>query len=400
MSITMEVESVSRMTRDIRKAAATLDDAQARHFVDAYYAMQDARIRSDGQVRSLNSGGEPHSAIEWFAAQNRLMEEQVKGILDRYTSAHPVGQWMKNEVKGIGPVLAACLLAHIDITRCPTAGHIMNYAGLNPDIVWHSSEYIRGREAALRKEHDEWTAFLDACAELKKKPLAVLRATEHIDAVPTPEDAIAICHKLMGIKFKPKAVFHADNILHELVPKERLSEAYIALVGDIKLDWKEIIRVLTKRPWNAELKKRLWLLGESFCKTSGGDEPGYYGKIYKDKKEKEVALNAKGALAEQAKMALEKKNYRADTVAKKHYMAGTLPPAHVHARAKRFAVKRFLHDLHTVWYWTHYKKLPPLPYVIEHLGHAHYEVSGAFNSVPGLVAALEKRSPIVKKEWK
>lgn len=388
--------SADRLSRDLRASAKTLSDEEARFLVDAYYIMQDQRIRTEGQVRALADSKEPHQVIRWLAQQSRMLEDQVKGALDRYTSAHPVGQWMKNSVKGIGPVISAGLLAHIDIARAPTAGHIMRFAGLDPTVVWQSSDYVRGRVSVLRKERDEWVALLDACDELgRKKPFEVLRATDHIQQVPTPERALAVCQRLTGLRVKPKAVFHADNIVRELMPKDRLAEAYQALTGDVKLDWKEIIRALTKRPWNADLKKLMFLVGESFVKVSGGDDPGYYGTIYKQRKEQEIARNERGLFADQAAATLEKKKYRADTVAKKHYMAGTLPPAHIHRRATRYAAKRFIYDLHTVWYWLHYKRLPPLPYVITHGGHAHYEISGGFDSVPGLREALEKRSPVV-----
>ena len=41
---------------------------------------------------------------------------------------------------GIGPVIAAGLLAHIDIERAPTVGHIWNFAGLNPDQEWSKGQ--------------------------------------------------------------------------------------------------------------------------------------------------------------------------------------------------------------------------------------------------------------------
>jgi len=43
-------------------------------------------------------------------------------------------------IVGIGPVLAAGLLAHIDIEKAPTAGHIWSFAGLNPNTTWGKGE--------------------------------------------------------------------------------------------------------------------------------------------------------------------------------------------------------------------------------------------------------------------
>jgi hypothetical protein len=44
---------VQRLSRDLANAARTISDAEARFLVDAYYSMQDARIRADGQIRSI-----------------------------------------------------------------------------------------------------------------------------------------------------------------------------------------------------------------------------------------------------------------------------------------------------------------------------------------------------------
>lgn len=113
-----------------------------------------------------------------------------------------------------------------------------------------------------------------------------------------------------------------------------------------------------------------WKLGESFVKVSGYDD-AFYGKLYKQRKEIEVAKNEAGEFAEQAKTKLEKFKIGKDTDAYAAYIQGKLPPAHIHARAKRYAIKLLLAHLHEVMYKDHFKKDPPLPYAIGILGHAH-----------------------------
>jgi len=61
-----------------------------------------------------------------------------------------------------------------------------------------------------------------------------------------------------------------------------------------------------------------------------------------------------------------------DTDAFKWYTQGKLPPARIHLRAQRRAVKLFLAHFHEVLYWTYYETLPPNPYVLDHVpGHVH-----------------------------
>lgn len=264
-------ESIRKLTCDEKLASATLGQDEARFLVDAYYIMQDNRIRSDGQVRSILKAAEkegkpeePHEVLSWLADMNRVLERQIALALDVYSDSFAVGKWMRRQ-KGIGPVIAAGMLAHLDITKAETAGAFWSFAGLDPRAKWGKGE---------------------------------------------------------------------------------------------------------KRPWNADLKVLCWKLGESFVKVSGYED-AYYGKVYAERKALETARNDAFEYKDQAEHILATKNIKKSTDAYKAYSQGKLPPAHIHARAKRYAVKLFLAHLHEVMYKDHYGKDPPLPYAIAHLGHAH-----------------------------
>jgi len=251
-----------KLERDLRKAAVTLTDTEARFLVDAYYQMQDSRIRARHQERSMDK--EPHEILTWFGDQDALLENNIKAALDQYSDGHPIGRRMRTVV-GVGPVISAGMLAHIDIARCETVGSIWRFAGLDPTSEW------------------------------KKK---------------------------------------------------------------------------TKRPFNADLKKLCWKLGESFVKVCNRDD-AVYGKLYRERKDQEILKNEAGDFADQAAEKLEKFNIGKSTDAYKAYSVGKLPPAHIHSRARRYAVKMFLSHLHEVWYEHHHGKAAPAPYVFVHGGHAH-----------------------------
>ncbi len=125
-----------------------------------------------------------------------------------------------------------------------------------------------------------------------------------------------------------------------------------------------------KRPWNATLKRLCFLAGESFVKTSNSDK-SVYGKFYKLRKELEVARNERGDYRRQAAAELASKNYSKDTPTYKCLIEGRLSPAHIQARARRWAVKLFLSHLHEVMYRVILGQMPPNPYPIEHMGHVH-----------------------------
>lgn len=259
-----EYNPIESLTKDLKKASVSLGRTEARFLVDAYYIIQEDRKRSFNQKRDLEKNSEPHDVLTWFALQNKHLEGQIAKALDAYSASKPEGQWARRQC-GIGPIIAAGLLAHIDLTTTTTATKLWRFAGQDPTDVWGKGE---------------------------------------------------------------------------------------------------------KRPWNAGLKVLCFYIGDSFVKTCN-NENSYYGPIYKKRKELEIQRNELGLFAEQAAAILAKKNYGKDTDAYKAYIQGKLPPAHIHARARRYATKFFL---------SHYLEVaqrvngiePATPYIIAIKGHHDY----------------------------
>lgn len=137
------------------------------------------------------------------------------------------------------------------------------------------------------------------------------------------------------------------------------------------IDGKSVWNKGEKRPWNATFKTIVtYKIGESFVKTSN-KEDSYYGKLYKERKALDTKRNLNGEFADQAKNLLATRNYTKGTVTYKALSEGRLSDAHIHARARRYAVKIFLSHLHEVMYKTILGKNPPVPFAIAILGHAH-----------------------------
>lgn len=285
------LEPVTRMSKDIRAAAATLSDAEARYLVDTYYQMQDARIRDAARIRTQVKIAEPCATLSWLAEQNATLENQIKGALGRYAAAHPIGRWAQSIV-GIGPVISAGLLANVDITRAPTAGAIWKFAGLDG--------FAKKPEKGVKFTHSR--GFKTLCA------------------------------------FK---------------------------------------------------------IGESFVKVQA-NENDCYGKIYKERKIWEAEQNEAGHYAEQAAKKLENYKIGKNTEAYKYYSNRRLPPAHIHARARRYAVKLFLSHLHEVWHWWAFGVEAPRPYAFSHLGHAHMIAPPNFDK--DTFGTREPTLPLPKRE--
>lgn len=254
--------------------AKNLPAAELRLLVANYYQAQEMRKRSDMQLRHL--GDKPELWISTYMAESfGDIEQQIAKAFDKVLTG-PVVAWIRAQ-RGIGPVITAGLLSHIDITKAPTVGHIWRFAGLDPSLKWE-----RGK----------------------------------------------------------------------------------------------------KRPYNAALKQITWHLGQCFMKQSN-DPDCFYGKLYRERKQFEIARNEAGDNAEKAKTF--KVSPGATKAVKDKLKSGKLPDFNIDARARRYAVKIFLSHLHAVWHWDHYKRHAPTPWVVQFGGHAHtIEVPHA-NLVPGFI---------------
>src|SRR5581483_7646900 len=130
---TEELIAAMRLTRDLKKASVQLKEDQARYLVDLYYSLQKLRIGAMAQCRSAEE--EPNLLIDWTAEMYLKLETDVKSALGVYAGSQIAGRWALS-ILGIGPVLAAGLLAHINITRTATAGALWRYAGYDPTSIW------------------------------------------------------------------------------------------------------------------------------------------------------------------------------------------------------------------------------------------------------------------------
>jgi len=129
-----EAVQVKRMTRVLVKTAATLGRGDACYLVNAYYAMQRQRESAEAQLRRA-SDSRPHEVIAWVIEQDRIVEKQIKRVLDEWSNAIPAARWAKGII-GVGPMIAASLAAHIDISKCRTVGQIWRFAGYDPTLKW------------------------------------------------------------------------------------------------------------------------------------------------------------------------------------------------------------------------------------------------------------------------
>lgn len=322
-----------KLTKDLRESAKLLTHAQLRWLVDTYYSMQAARIRAENQVRAEDQKlpgqpPEPNLLIQTIADVNWKLERTIMSALNVRTDQTKLSRWAKS-VHGIGPVIAAGLLAHIDIPRCRTVGQIWRFAGLDPSVVWEGTEHWEGVIKSVLGGHP-------------KRALTDEEFAQVAIAAKTTSDKLR--HRLYDFRSEGQRPATVSNIA----------------------------KALARRPWNARLKVLAWKIGVSFMKQSGSPKC-FYGDIWKRRKELETTRNEAGAYKEQAEAALREKNYGKDTDAYAAYITGKLPKARIELRAERYATKLFLSHYHHVGRLIETGEPPVKPYVLDKLhGHEVY----------------------------
>ena len=132
----LEHDRIAALVKALKEAAYIFNAEDARFLVDAYYQVQEGRKAAANQVRSATG---TNLVVEWLCANLAGLEAKIKTLLAYYADGSPVGVWSQSIV-GIGPVIAAGLLAQIDMSRAQTVGHIWRFAGLDPTSTWGKGE--------------------------------------------------------------------------------------------------------------------------------------------------------------------------------------------------------------------------------------------------------------------
>lgn len=132
--------TVDRLSKDLKKKIATLTKDEVRYIVDYYYMVQENRKRSGNQISAFSKDNEPHELFNYLNNQTKVLEEQIKNAMNAWTDSYLISRIVKEKVFGIGPVITAGLIAHIDIKKAKTAGAIWRYAGLDPTSKWEKGQ--------------------------------------------------------------------------------------------------------------------------------------------------------------------------------------------------------------------------------------------------------------------
>lgn len=359
----VELGPLAKLNRDLRMAAMELGEAEVGYLVATYYALQEVRKGMDLRTKALTAQARPGLVMDHIAGLGQSLENQIKTALDAFSSRQPAGIWARS-ICGIGPVIAAGLLAY-----CPARSttFLPGLSMADIDDPARMDAWIQSTKKLKANGHDDEAEDQpddDTEADGLTKALAALPKLARGEKGSFAK-AIAAYKATHNVSFAP-----ADGGVDLIRTRETAGTiwSFAGLEGgDNKRKWERG----EKRPWHAGLKTLAWKIGESFVKVSGNDAD-VYGKVYVARKALETERNARGDYAAIAKSKLETTNVGKTTDLHRHLSAGRLAPAHIHARAKRVAVKLFLSHWHEASYVATFHRLPPAPFAIARLGHAHF----------------------------
>ena len=124
---------------------------EAMMLVGMYYGIQKLRVgasnKASAHKREVDDLSDP-ALILAMKGELRKLEKWEARALQTYAEAQPLGRWAMSQT-GVGPVICAGLLAHIDVTRSNSVAGVWRFAGLDPDMVWEKGQK-RPYNAALK----------------------------------------------------------------------------------------------------------------------------------------------------------------------------------------------------------------------------------------------------------
>lgn len=128
-----EEEETNRMKQDIERLRK-LKNRELRILVESFYDMQKLRIAVSNRIYSYSKAGlleyiDPGPALAKLKEAEKELEKEIKEVVVK----HPLWDAWFKDVKGIGPIMAAGIIAwRDDISKSDTVSAFWKYHGLAP----------------------------------------------------------------------------------------------------------------------------------------------------------------------------------------------------------------------------------------------------------------------------
>lgn len=318
------------ITKDALKNLAIhkpITKKQAVVLIRSYYLMQDNRIRLSNQISSFKKKfpDENLETLTYLYNQAQALENEVLKIITVFYRKQPM-RWFFEQTIGVGPVLSAGLMAHIDIEEAKYAGSIWRFAGLIND-PWEKGQ------------KRPWNADL--------KTICWKISDSFVKFVDNPNGFYGKEYKARKEIYWERNIngVYVERIKNEIIPKRN--------VEDLKTGKSFYMGLVDPNKMKAELIRMENRKNEIKIEKAKDKAAGKKVQVYEP-----VAMNLDDVLAD-----LDKNKKPINGLP-------MLPPGHIDAMAKRATVKIFLAHLHKLW--REYEGLPAAePYILAHEPKKH-----------------------------
>lgn len=310
--------AINRLSKDLKDAATLLTRSDVRALVDLFYMQQRQRIRINNQITAAKKDARSSDLLGWALNNQKLFESNCQRALEGWCQQYEiVDRWVK-KIYGVGPIITAGMLAHLDEKPPPTVGHWWSFAGIIP---------------GLKKEKG-----------VKRKWNGTLKT---------------LLWKMSSVQVRLYAINPEKSVYGKLYYDRREYETQTNLSGKLS---GQAQMALSEKNYSKETDAYKWYSGQYTART-------YHEYLttqahYADLRRKEGDSKKRQKLAEEQTKAL------GELLSKNRVPEGTgqpmLPPLHIHARALRWVEKIFLSHWHHVAYEITYQVKPPRPWIIEH----------------------------------
>ena len=228
---------------------ANMSREETRFIVSSYYGIQKSRLQVNNRHTALNKSGDSTSMLSFILDGMKATEHNMQKMLAAFSVENGIGRWSES-IPGIGPVISAGLISEIDITRAPTVGHIWRFAGMDPTSEWLGREKATEVVNSIVKQRATKTEVTDE--QLAQIANATNRRADNL---------------------KRQVIALAEETKRKLAEKvaagESLTDEDQESDTNPTVTKGNLIKVLSKRPYNAALKQLVWKARDQFVKRAG-----------------------------------------------------------------------------------------------------------------------------------
>jgi hypothetical protein len=272
---------------------------EARYLFKDYVGLQRFQQATRSHVKLLAKTGIPNDVMKFIANNTTYIRKtQFIEIFDIWTDKYPEARWVKS-INGFGPAISTGLLCYLDIDKARNTSSFWRRAGLIPHT--------------------------DRCSRHQADQLISASMDRHGETNPPTEAHIKWICEQTGKNFAH---------FHKFCRKK-----------DQPYNWNKIYIALVMPKYSLELKQVCNMIGDQVIKNKN-----LYHDLYVYRRKWEEARNEAGEYKSRAEAQLQKHNYKPWKEPYKTYITGKLPPSHIIARSKRWAIKIFLAHYYSVIY--------------------------------------------------